>query len=100
MSFGAVNSCTRSRLPEVDRLLVQLNMVQLNAVPGDDRVLVQLIAVPEVDRLLVQLNMVQLKAVPGDDRVLVQLIAVPEVDYQKSIDFWYNLIWYSLMLSQ
>ena len=62
--------------------------------------MVQLNAVPIVDRLLVQLNMVQLNAVPGDDRVLVQLIAVPKVDYQKLIDYWYSLIWYSLMLSQ
>ena len=36
-------------VPIVDRLLVQLNMLQLNAVQGDIQVLVQLIAVPEVD---------------------------------------------------
>ena len=35
-------------VPIVDQLLVQLNMLQLNAVQGDIQVLVQLIAVPEV----------------------------------------------------
>ena len=66
------------------------------AVPELDRLLVQLNAVPELDRLLVQLN-----AVPELDRLLVQVIAVPELDrllVQHSctnrrlvrIDFWYT----------
>ena len=36
-------------VPIVNQLLVQLNMLQLNAVQGDIQVMVQLIAVPEVD---------------------------------------------------
>ena len=73
------------------------------AVPELDRLLVQLNAVPELDRLLVQLN-----AVPELDRLLVQVIAVPELDrllVQHSctnrrlvrIDFWYTTYIYTFL---
>ena len=65
-------------VPEVDRLLVQLN-----AVPEVDRLLVQVIAVPEVDRLLVQVI-----PVPEVDRLLVQHSCTNRRLVR--IDFWYT----------
>ena len=70
-------------VPEVDRLLVQLN-----AVPEVDRLLVQVIAVPEVDRLLVQVI-----AVPEVDRLLVQHSCTNRRLVR--IDFWYTTYIYT-----